>query len=163
MRDSRPNAKRLSVQACRPCVPAGGYRGWPPRTRTGVARKLHGESHAETQRDRKGHPQMSDGARANPIRHGAFENTPGRSIEGRVQRAARRLFIAAGGRPVSTSEVLVRSYPTAPRPRPHWQYRNARLALRKYGIRIGRSAGHGTPIVWRPNDDLARRIRGDRG
>jgi hypothetical protein len=104
---------------------------------------------------------MSDGARANPIRHGAFENAAGRIVEGRVQRQIRRSFIASSGKPLTTTEILQRAYPGASRQ--HWHYWNLRRAMPKYAVAIGRGSGYGPPTLWRPNDELARRIRGDRG
>ncbi len=98
----------------------------------------------------------SAAARTNPIRHHAFENAAGRIVEGRLQRQIRRSFIAAAGKPLSTTEILTRCYPAARRQ--HWHYWNVRRALPRYAIPIGRGSGYGPPTIWAPNAALRRLI-----
>jgi hypothetical protein len=78
---------------------------------------------------------------------------------GRVQRAARRVFIAAGGL-VSTSEVVQAAYCRKVRQElESSDYRQARRALARIAVRVRRSpAGSGRAWLWRSrnggeNDD----------
>ena len=70
--------------------------------------------------------------------------------EGRVMRQVRRCFIAAGGKPLSTSQIMPWIYPRLDRFK-HWHRWSARRALLRYAVPIGRSeTGRGLPIIWVP-------------
>ena len=70
--------------------------------------------------------------------------------EGRVMRQVRRCFIAAGGRPLSTSQIMPWIYPQLDHFK-HWHRWSARRALLRYAVPIGRSeTGRGLPVIWAP-------------
>jgi len=69
--------------------------------------------------------------------------------EGRVMRQVRRAFVAAGGNPLSTSEIMPWIYPQLTSYK-HWHRWSARRALLRYAEPIGRSqSGRGQPVIWR--------------
>jgi hypothetical protein len=79
---------------------------------------------------------------------------------GRLQRQARRAFIASGGRPLRTGEVARRCYPRAVKIG-NWQREAVRSALHKFAVPIGRSSrGRGRPTIWAPKPELERAIKG---
>jgi hypothetical protein len=72
--------------------------------------------------------------------------------EGRVMRQVRRRFIAAGGKALSTSQILKWVYPDLDRFK-HWHRWSARRALLRYAVPIGRSStGRGLPVIWMPRN-----------
>jgi len=71
-----------------------------------------------------------------------------RPREGRVMRQVRRCFVAAGFRPLTTSEIMPWIYPQLDRYK-HWHRWSARRALLRYAEPIGRSqSGRGQPVIW---------------
>jgi hypothetical protein len=71
----------------------------------------------------------------------------------------RRAFIGAE-RPLSTSELMRRCYPRTVKFR-HWHSYNVRRAAVKFAVPAGRARTWGTPIIWKPNAALMRKIRGE--
>jgi hypothetical protein len=69
--------------------------------------------------------------------------------EGRVMRQVRRAFTAAGGKPLSTSQIMPWVYPRLEHYK-HWHRWSARRALLRYAVPIGRSDGRGLPVIWAP-------------
>ena len=68
--------------------------------------------------------------------------------EGRVMRQVRRAFTAAGGKPLSTSQIMPWIYPQLDRFK-HWHRWSARRALLRYAVPIGRSShGRGLSVIW---------------
>src|SRR5215472_3103108 len=75
---------------------------------------------------------------------------------GHVQRQVRRCFVAAGGRPLTTGELIRWTYPRQTKFE-SWQYAQARLSAERWAVRVG-TAGRGAAILWSPNDELSRLI-----
>ena len=74
---------------------------------------------------------------------------------GHIQRQVKRAFIASLGRPLSTSQLLIRAYPRQQGPFASWQRRAVRQAADRWAVRAGRSSrGKGTPIMWLPKDKI---------
>jgi hypothetical protein len=76
---------------------------------------------------------------------------------GRVQRQVRRALVAAGGRPLSTTDLLRWSYPHLRRFE-CWRCQAVRRAAPKYAVPVGRRRSRGLPIMWAPNAKLLRLI-----
>jgi len=70
--------------------------------------------------------------------------------EGRVMRQVRRSFVAAGGKPLSTSQIMPWAYPELARFK-YWHRWSVRRALMRYATPLGRSDSRGRPVVWHPN------------
>jgi hypothetical protein len=64
-------------------------------------------------------------------------------------RQVRRCFVAAGGNPRSTSQIMPWVFPELDRFK-HWHRWSARRALLRYAVPIGRSCGPGRPVIWQP-------------
>jgi hypothetical protein len=75
-----------------------------------------------------------------------------KSRVGRIKLAVRREFILSNGNPITTPQVLRRSYPRLKR-FTSWHYLAARRALRKEAFIIARNRfGRGRQNLWLPND-----------
>jgi hypothetical protein len=72
---------------------------------------------------------------------------------GHHQRQTRRAFIAANGAAVPTSVLMAWCYPGRDRLE-RWRWNIVARAAHRFGVNVGRG-------WWRPNDELAARIRGD--
>ena len=80
---------------------------------------------------------------------------------GRIQKQIRRAFIASGGRPVLTIDLLEYSYPRVDRfsREQRWRYVAVYRAAAKFGARVG---GPGRAVViWGPNAELSKRLAED--
>jgi len=68
---------------------------------------------------------------------------------GRVQKRIRRAYVATGKLVLSTNELMRWTHP-----RPGGNRHNHRRAIRgaAHCERVGRSKGHGRPILWRLRD-----------
>ena len=76
---------------------------------------------------------------------------------GRLQCQVRRAFIAANGRPLSTTDLLRWCYPHLRR-FDRWRCQNVRRAAPKFAESIGRRRSRGVPILWAPKPELLRLI-----
>lgn len=76
---------------------------------------------------------------------------------GHLQRQVRRAFIAANGRPLSTTDLLRWCYSHLRRYE-RWRCQNVRRAARKFAESIGRRRSRGVPILWSPKPELLRLI-----
>jgi hypothetical protein len=74
-------------------------------------------------------------------------------------RQVRRCFIAAGGKPLSTSQIMPWIYPQLDRFK-HWHRWSCRRALLRYAVPAGRADAQGRPIIWAPKPELMRLITG---
>jgi hypothetical protein len=73
-----------------------------------------------------------------------------KSRVGRIKLAVRREFILSNGNPITTPQVLRRSYPRQKR-FTCWHYLAARRALRQVANVIARNRfGRGCPCLWAP-------------
>jgi hypothetical protein len=82
---------------------------------------------------------------------------------GRVQKAVRRAFIMSDGKPLSTSDLMRWAFPKLDgRYEQLWRYWSVHRAAERYAIKIGRAdRGYGPPVLWAPNAELLRQIKGD--
>ena len=64
--------------------------------------------------------------------------------EGRRQRAIRRLLIAAGGRPVSTQEMMAAIFPRSPWV--YWRWHCVRMSATRYAQPV---EPRSRPLLWR--------------
>jgi hypothetical protein len=98
---------------------------------------------------------VQDRARSRSIRRPQPPKWPEIHRIGHIQRQVKRAFIASLGRPLSTSQLLIRAYPRQRGPFASWQRRAVRQAAARWAVRIGRSdKGSGTPIMWLPKDKI---------
>jgi hypothetical protein len=73
---------------------------------------------------------------------------------GHHQRQCRRALIAAAGAPIRTSELMAWCWPR-PRKFERWHWHMTARAAHRFGVNIKRG-------WWQANDELQRRIRGER-
>ena len=69
---------------------------------------------------------------------------------GRIQRQIRRAFVANGGKPLSTLELIPWCYPNGRKP---WSHHDVRRAAFKYAVPLGRTR----PVFWAPLKAPVRR------
>jgi hypothetical protein len=62
---------------------------------------------------------------------------------GRIQQQIRRAFIANGGKPLSTLELVAWAFPHGRKP---WSCHDVRRAAFKYAVPLGRTR----PVFWAP-------------
>jgi hypothetical protein len=67
---------------------------------------------------------------------------------GRVQKRIRRAYVATGKLVLSTSQLMRWTHPR-PGGNKHNHRRAIRGAAERYCERVGRSNGHGRPVLWR--------------
>jgi len=77
---------------------------------------------------------------------------------GRIQRQLRGAMIAAGGKPLGISDLLVWCYP-ATKQHPRWPRPIVHRALPRFAVSLGRIPDRpGRPCVFAPNAELRRLI-----
>jgi hypothetical protein len=77
---------------------------------------------------------------------------------GRIQRGILRAFAASGGEPLLTRGLLVWAYPRV-RTFEQKHYRAVHRAATRFAVRLGRKGTR--RVIWGPNDELMRLIKGD--
>jgi hypothetical protein len=78
---------------------------------------------------------------------------------GHVQRQVKRSFVASGGQPLTTGDLIRRAYPRQTKFE-SWQYAQVRQSAERWAVRMGTASQRGEPVLWKPKA-VAEATRGD--
>ena len=107
-------------------------------------------------------PPPATNQHANPDeRASRLLDGPKVGLVGHLQRRTRHVFLLAGGRMVTSTELVARCYPRTGGAGQSWRYARVRRAAERWATRVGRlEHQQGRPWLWAPKPELMELIRG---